>query len=464
MTLRTRLVTAAALVLAVLIAAGVLLPQIVRSSLVDQVDAQLSASRPVVVGVTLGFRPPTTPTRTPATVLSDLYVARIVSRNRQVVVHSASAPKREPRLPNDLSSTQHPFTVGSVRGGGSWRAEIVALPDGAQGLVALPLDRVDATSRRVVFAEVIATAAVVLAMTVAGWWLLRLGLRPIAEVTDVADAIARGDRARRVTEGASRTEAAHLARAFNVMLEEQQATEARLRQFVADASHELRSPVAAIGGLTDLWRQGAFEDRELEDVMRRIGQASVRMRGLVEDLLLLARLDEGRILDNDPVDLSALVRDVAQDMSATHPSRPVSVETPGPVLVNGDAVRLRQAISNLVVNALVHTNPAATVAARVERQGDDALISVSDTGPGMSPDDAEHAFDRFWRADAARSHSGSGLGLSIVRSVVEAHKGRADLTSTPGVGTTVRIVLPSYDAFMSAQPGANQQETPNRSS
>ena len=186
--------------------------------------------------------------------------------------------------------------MGSRSGSGSWRALLVELPDGSFGLVALPLDHVDATVQRVQVAVLIAGGAVVLALAAAGWWLSRLGLRPIAEVTSVAGAIANGERDRRVTEGVSGTEAAQLARAFNRMLDERDASEAQLRRFVADASHELRTPVTAIGGFADLWRQGSVSDDELAEMMRRIGHQSSRMRGLVEDLLLLAHLDEGTAL------------------------------------------------------------------------------------------------------------------------------------------------------------------------
>ena len=252
-------------------------------------------------------------------------------------------------------------------------------------LIALPLDRVESTDHRLSVAIGIGAVVVLATLAAATWWLLRLGLRPIAEVTEVADAIARGDRSRRMREGGGETEAAHLAHAFNVMLDEQQGQEDQLRQFVADASHELRTPVAAIGGFVDLWRQGAISDDEVGEVMRRIGQESVRMRDLVEDLLLLARLDEGRPLASDPVDLTALANDAALDASATHPSRPVAVQSPGPVIITGDEPRLRQLLGNLVNNALVHTDMNTHVTVRVEPVGDRVILSVLDDGPGMTP-------------------------------------------------------------------------------
>jgi two-component system OmpR family sensor kinase len=314
-------------------------------------------------------------------------------------------------------------------------------------------------------AILIAAVAVVVAMGAAGWWLLRLGLRPIAEVTQVADAIAGGDRSRRVRGGAPGTEAHHLARAFNVMLDEQAATEVKLRQFVADASHELRTPVTAIGGFADLWRQGAVDPDQLDDVMRRIGQESARMRGLVEDLLLLARLDQGRALSLEPVDLAALAADAVLDASATHPSRQVSLHAPAPVLVQGDEARLRQVLANLLSNALTHTEPATTVAVRTERRGEAALLAVSDDGPGMTPDAASRAFDRFWRADPsrARARTGAGLGLAIVRSIVAAHQGEVRLDTAAGEGTTVRVVLPLAASASAGDPRMPGPGVPERS-
>jgi len=412
---------------------------------VGQVDRQLSAALPIAVQFASGFGPPTSVRSGAATALSDLYVAGIGGGARDVVLSPAAAAGREPRLPGRASSpgtAPSPVTVGSVRGSGSWRAVLFGLPDGSQTVVAVPLDQVDATERRVTDAVLAAGLAVLAAAGAAGWWLWRLGLRPIAEVTAVASAIAAGDRSRRVGAGVKGTEAAHLARAFNVMLDEQEAAEARLRRFVADASHELRTPVSAIGGFSDLWRQGGIAADQLSDVMRRIGQESARMRGLVEDLLLLAHLDEGRPLLRERVDIAALVADAALDASATHPSRSVTVETSSPVVVEGDEARLRQVIANLVSNALIHTDAATRVVLSASRRGTSAEFSVRDDGAGMSEQDAALAFDRFWQSDPARASNGAGLGLAIVRGIVDAHGGAVQLATGPGMGTTVTVALP----------------------
>jgi two-component system OmpR family sensor kinase len=333
-----------------------------------------------------------------------------------------------------------------VSGGPRWRAALLSTPGPDRVLVAVSLQRADATARQVRVTVLVAAAVIVLVLGLSAWWVARLGLRPIAEVTEVADAIAAGDRSRRVVVSERRTEAGHLGRAFNVMLDEQRANEDRLRRFIADASHELRTPVAAIRGFADLYRAGGLDEPGvLADAMRRIGGESVRMAGLVEDLLLLARLDEGRPLEARPVDLSAVLRDAAFDTSATHPNRLVRAEVVDDLTVVGDDARLRQVVANVVHNALTHGGPDATVTVRGRRQGDLCVVEVADDGAGMEPQQASHAFDRFWRADQARTRhaNGAGLGLSIVRAITEAHGGRVALDSAPGHGTTVRVVLPA---------------------
>jgi two-component system OmpR family sensor kinase len=282
---------------------------------------------------------------------------------------------------------------------------------------------------------------VLAAVIAAGWWVLRLGLRPIAEVTRVAEAIVAGDRSRRVEVKVAGTEAAYLAGALNLMLDRQQATEDHLRRFIADASHELRTPVAAIAGFADLYRQGAIGAGQLDEVMRRIGQEASRMRGLVEDMLLLARLDEGRPLDRAPVDVGLLVADAVLDASASHPSRLVRVVGDANARVIGDQARLRQVLAILVSNALTHTRGEVTIALQT---GDDRVVLVvSDQGPGLDPEAVARVFDRFWRGDAARGRGGSGLGLAIARGIVQAHGGTITLTSSPSAGTQVRVVLPT---------------------
>jgi two-component system OmpR family sensor kinase len=448
-TLRLRMAVVATVLLAVLTVAGFLVVHTVDSYQLQQVDQKLASVVPAAFRLALGTRRGAVePPRASATenAFSDVYVATISGGARHLVLSPSSSGHGSPDVPGTVSGAGllalHPSTVRSQSGPGDWRAVLVRPPrSSVVVLIGVSLAGAEATGRQLRLAVLGAAALVVIVLAAAGLWVTRLGLRPIAEVTEVADAIAAGDRSRRVAVRGSRTEAAHLAQAFNFMLDEQQALEARLRRFVADASHELRSPVTAIQGFAELWRRGSVrEGPALEQSMRRIGQESARMARLVEDLVLLARLDEGRPLRRERVDMVMVVHDAVVDARAAHPSRLLDVAEHGPVVVDGDADALRQVVGNLVGNALAHTQAPVTVA--VDVQAGAARLVVSDTGPGMSADSAAHAFDRFWQADPGRTGSGSGLGLSIVAAIVAAHKGSASIASEPGLGTKVMVTLP----------------------
>jgi two-component system OmpR family sensor kinase len=272
-------------------------------------------------------------------------------------------------------------------------------------------------------------------------------------MTETAVAIADGDLSQRVPDVVPGTEAGELGEALNTMLgriegafAERARSEARLRQFVADASHELRTPVTTIRGYAELYRTGGLRGPgELDSALRRTEDEAVRMGSLVEDLLLLARLDQGRPLQREPVDLDVLARDAVRDAGAVDPDHPVTAVTAGGVVVPGDADRLQQVVTNLVGNARVHTPPGTAVEVRTSREGDRAVLEVADSGPGMPPEVAERAFERFYRADPARSRhqGGTGLGLAIVKATVDAHGGTVSIRSAPGQGTTVRVELPT---------------------
>ncbi|HEY0561302.1 MAG TPA: ATP-binding protein [Frankiaceae bacterium] len=222
------------------------------------------------------------------------------------------------------------------------------------------------------------------------------------------------------------------------------------RRFVTDASHELRTPLTSIRGFAELFRAGAAEDPEtLARVMRRIEDEAKRMGLLVEDLLLLARLDQQRPLERTPVDLVALASDAVHDAGAVDPGRPLTLAIPEHLVVLGDEMRLRQVVGNLVTNALRHTPEGTPVTVRLAAGDGEAVLEVSDAGPGLAPDVAERVFERFYRVDPSRTRAqgvtkggGSGLGLSIVAAVVAAHGGRVDLETTPGEGATFRVSLP----------------------
>jgi two-component system OmpR family sensor kinase len=225
----------------------------------------------------------------------------------------------------------------------------------------------------------------------------------------------------------------------------QRASEDRLRRFVADASHELRTPVTSIRGYAELFRRGAANHPEdLERAMRRIEDEGARMGLLVDDLLLLARLDQGRPLERSPVDLAALARDAVDDARTVDPGRSVEAEIEGPLGVMGDELRLRQVIANLLDNARTHTPRGTAVSVRLARSQGGAVLSVADRGPGMTEEVAAHVFERFYRGDPSRSREsgGTGLGLSIASAIVEAHGGRIAVSSAPGQGSTFEVWIP----------------------
>jgi len=349
-----------------------------------------------------------------------------------------------------------PFTVGSVSGKGQWRVSAARVsdgtPDGSPAVIALSLHDVSTSMSRIERVELAVTAVIIAILGLVTFFVVRLGLRPIKRMTETATAIAGGDLSHRVPEVAPGTEAGDLGVALNTMMtkiedafDQRTASEARLRQFIADASHELRTPVTTIRGYAELYRSGGLQDPEqLAQAMRRTEQESMRMGSLVEDLLLLARLDQGRALESGAVDLGVLAVDAVSDARAVDPDRPVTASVAEGVAVEGDEGRLRQVVANLVGNALVHTPPGTPVRVKVSRAGSEAVLEVHDEGPGMPEPVAKRAFERFYRADPARSRhaGGSGLGLSIVRAIVQAHGGAVAIETAAGVGTTVRVTLP----------------------
>jgi two-component system, OmpR family, sensor kinase len=454
--LRSRLAVAAAVVAAILSVIGFLLPRTVRSAELRQVDSQLASAFPVIAAQFPprldSPQPPQPPQRQGSEQFSDLYVADVATDgSRTEFVLSRLAIDRAPRFPTIQTTTNDPnpqfATVRSVSGGGTWRVAVVAPPGRTTKLlVGLPLDRVEQTATKLHWFLLAAAVSVLAALGLAAWWIVRLGLRPIAEVTAVADAIANGERDRRANEANPRTEAGSLAHSLNTMLDERHAAEDRLRRFVADASHELRTPISAIRGFADLRRAGALNDEEsVDQAMRRIGKETHRMGGLVEDMLLLASLDQRRPLDVTSVDVTAIVMDTKVDAAATHPSRLVQAVSPPGLTATADEARLRQVVSNLVSNALAHAGTDAKVMISAHRgEAGVCVIEVSDDGCGMDADAAAHAFDRFWRGDASRvrGRAGAGLGLSIVNAIVDAHGGTISMHTELGIGTRVRVVLP----------------------
>ncbi|WP_261560383.1 sensor histidine kinase [Frankia tisae] len=381
-----------------------------------------------------------------------------------------TAPTRRPAVSRDLltHAPLHPdlaiaplCTVPAEGHGGRFRMLAERFPDGDVLVVAVPFTEMDATLRNVTRIEIIASSVVMAALGVLAYAIIRIGLRPLTRIEQTADLIARGDLTRRVADTDRRTEVGRLGLAFNAMLTRIEAafraredSERRLRRFVGDASHELRTPLTSIRGYAEMFHRGAARQPEdLAMVMRRIEEESARMGELVDDLLLLARLDQGPALERQPVDVAALVRDIATDARAVSPGRTIEVDGPPILEVLGDAGRLHQAVGNLVRNAIVHTPPDAAVCVRAaengggsneDSSGGEVVLSVIDHGPGVPDEAVAHVFERFYRADSGRSRDagGTGLGLSIVQAVAAAHGGRVDLHPTPGGGATFRFILP----------------------
>jgi two-component system, OmpR family, sensor kinase len=467
MSLRARLVIAYLVVVVVLGTAMFVVVHGQRAHLVGQVDKQLNAVRPFVrpdgpTGLPVidpsGPNPSTT-VPPPQGPISDLYVAEFDADGDLVVMLAGllltDAPDVDSGDVDDLPVDGERVirTVDGVTGQSQFRVAFQAMPDGTSTVVALPLDEVDDAVQRLIVALALGVALVLLVMGLTMWWVIRLGLRPMARMTDAAGEIAAGRRERRVEYDDQRTEVGRLGRALNDMLDQRDRNEDKLRQFVADASHELRTPLTSIRGGLDLVLDEAMPSEKRDDVLRRARSESRRMHELVEDLLLLASLDSGRPLRADQVDLVPMVHDAADDARALQPGRTVLVEptvepsdpadAAAQLVVIGDEMRLRQVVAGLVHNALAHTPAAATLRISARREGDAVVLAVADDGPGLSPEHAATVFDRFTRGDPSRSRptGGAGLGLAIARSIVEAHGGTLELTTAPGAGCTFSIRL-----------------------
>jgi two-component system OmpR family sensor kinase len=460
MSLRARLLAGMVVVSVVLVAVAFTIARSTETNLVDRVDQQLvqAAAQVPSSGAGTSFGAPVTQLLGPTAV----YQARIehgeieVVTRPTVVADDAGAPEVTVDEAMTTLRSADAITVPSTSGEGRYRVFAMRVPDGAVNVVGMSLRDVDATMSRLHWVLFAAIAIVIGILGVVVFWVLRLGVRPIKRMTRTAGAIAAGDLSQRVPAEAEGTEARELGDALNGMLTaiecafaERAASEARLRRFVADASHELRTPVTTIRGYAELYRHGGLAaPGDLAQAMRRTEQESVRMASLVDDLLLLARLDEGRPLACDPVDLGVLGVDAAADARAVAPERTITADVAEGVTVDGDEDRLRQVVGNLVGNALVHTPAGTPVSVRVRNGGGRAVVEVRDDGPGMPSEVVERAFERFSRADASRSRhaGGAGLGLAIVRAIVDAHGGEVELESTPGAGTTVRVALPRVAA------------------
>lgn len=370
----------------------------------------------------------------------------------------ADAPDAPPALPAIPSAAADSIngrivTLPAIDNSLRYRVLLRSGPRGGTIVTAASLAPVEEAVSSLVRTLFLAGALALAAASLVSWLVIRRGLRPVDRMVETAAAIADGDLSRRVPDADPETELGRLGAALNEMLgqieagiREREAAEARLRRFVADAAHELRTPLTSLRGYAELYRQGALPTSDsVTNAMGRIESEGARMARLVDDLLLLARTDQGRALEREPVDLVRLAREATGDFAAADPDRPLARDLDGSAVVIGDPIRLRQVIDNLLANVRTHTPADAPARVSVRRNGSWAEVTVADEGPGIAAEDQRRIFERFWRGDPARGRTGaggSGLGLSIVDSLVRAHGGAVAVESAPGRGTAFTLRLP----------------------
>ncbi|MET0863586.1 MAG: HAMP domain-containing sensor histidine kinase [Nakamurella sp.] len=441
-----------------LVAVDIALPLVVRDAAINEKDATLANALAAVnrSRVTADDLRQLSTTTT----LGEIGWSTVtISGISQVLVRPVSDQSANPDFTQDMDWLGAAATVpDSSDPEARYRAQGVratAEDDGTvSSLVAwIPLDDVDKTVQRVIIVELLITAGLLLLLGVTAGFVIRRELKPLESMATAADEIALGDLTRRVDESDPSTEIGRLGVAFNDMLDgistlldERRRSETRLRQFVADASHELRTPVAAVRGYTDLYQAGALPDQAaVERAMSRMGFEAKRMGALVDDLLTLIQADAERTLVHDSVDLSELLTGVVDDAAVIDPTRTWRLAVGyGPAIAAGDRLRLHQLFANLLANVRTHTPPGTVATVSVLPGLDEIAVSVSDNGPGVSEEAIHRLFDRFFRVDASRSreNGGTGLGLSIVAAIVRSHGGQILASHTPGGGLTMTVVLP----------------------
>ena len=456
-----------------LVASNLITYRFLQSFLMNRLDEQVVAALdPVANRIAPGRRGPPAPVFVPGGTYGALLGldGRVeTSASFGYVGDNLESLPRPVLVAGDLTRDR-PFTTSAVQGGTTDFRVVVAPLNSGDGylVVAVPMTEVEQTLRRLVLIEFLTTGAVLAGVGGLALVVVRAGLRPLEDIAETAGAIAEGDLTRRVERAEPRTEVGRLGLALNAMLtqiqtafEARQASEERLRRFVADASHELRTPLTSIRGYAEMFRRGV-SDRpdDLATSMRRIEEESARMGVLVDDLLLLARLDQGRPLERKAVDLAQVAADAVDDARAVEPDRLISLDLPGTAVVLGDELRLRQVAANLLANARQHTPTTAAVRVGVRQDNGSVVLEVADEGPGLFPEKAERVFERFYRADPSRNRNlgGTGLGLSIVAAVAEAHGGRARVESEPGRGARFWVELPPVPDSVAAAEGEGGHE------
>jgi two-component system, OmpR family, sensor kinase len=373
-------------------------------------------------------------------------------------LHAATGPRLDAAELKELGT---PFTVPAAgQQEQSWRVLVQQIPGGSREVVAYSLHDLDTTVSRLEVADALAGAVAVVLLAGIGLPLVRASLAPLRRIQETAAAIAAGDLSRRIDHPPANTEVGRLAGALDSMLARIEAaylaraegearavrSEDRMRRFVADASHELRTPLTSVRGLAEygLQQGETAGTTELLRLMTLIQHESGRMGRLVDDLLLLARFDADLPLQRRPVDLASIAAEAVAQARLVNPGRRITLDAPEPVVACADGERIRQVIDNLIGNAIQHTPPRSPVLVSVCHDCGTAQITVTDRGPGMTAEQADHVFERFYRADEARSRvsGGTGLGLAIAASLTAAHGGAITVDTSPGEGASFRVRLP----------------------
>jgi signal transduction histidine kinase len=454
--LRSRVMAAAALLVVLTsLVAGFLGVTLLRSYLLDRSDAQLRSF--ATVASRIMSKPDAPAKQNGQQTLPTQFFVEVIGADGTVQV--AGGPQHDADGPSltaaQLRDTGTPFTAA-----GSWRVLVQPLSGGEHLVTAFSLADLNSTVTRLEVADAIAGGVAIALLALVGLPLVRASLAPLARIESTAAAIAGGDLSRRIDHPTGNTEVARLATALDTMLSTIEAayqaraegearavrSEERMRAFAADASHELRTPLTSVQGLAEygLQQGTAASQEELLRLMRLIARESGRMGRLVEDLLLLARLDAGRPLELRPTDLASIAAEAVQAGRVLYPDRAVTLVAAEPVIVLADDGRLRQVIDNLLSNAVKHTPDGAPVTVTVTSSAGRGELSVADAGPGLTQDQAARVFERFYRTDGdrGRTRGGTGLGLAIAASLTAAHGGQIDVDTAPGRGATFSVRLP----------------------
>ena len=351
-----------------------------------------------------------------------------------------------------LKTESEPFTIKAK--GPDFRAIAVVLPTTGDTLVvAQSLQAVERTKHQLIVLFLIVGLIVLLMIAVAARYVIQIGMRPLENVEKTAEQIASGDLSARLPDAKPTTEVGRLVGSLNTMLsriEESFAarseSEGRLRRFVADASHELRTPLTAIRGFAELHRQGAVAgESDTKELIARIERESLRMSALVEDLLVLARMDQGPKMEIKPVNLSEVVTDAVESARAAGPGHLITLDAGQEIYALGDENRIHQVVANLLANARIHTPVGTQIKVSIKNSEKEIQVIVSDNGPGLSDENREKIFERFYRVDPSRQRTGvegSGLGLSIVDAVMRSHGGHVSVDSKVGEGSTFTLHFP----------------------